>query len=176
MKKLTVLLAVLAASVGSGVALADTPQGKLTGGALVDAQGPLSGRVEFGAPVIDGGTTFVGRENDLSGNFDGDSGTVKVRLFDDAFHNVVCAHFVLHSGDTGNPKMRFAYQSASGQWTVVRITDNGSPGKNDTIAFGFVTSLADAILWVNLGALGSGRPFTAWGFTTVESGNFNISA
>jgi len=176
MKKLTILFAVLAAILGTGVARAATPQGKLTGGALVDAQGPLSGRVEAGAPILDGGTTFVGVENDLSGNCDGDSGTVKVRLFDDAFHNIVCAHFVLHSGDTGNPKMRFAYRSAIGQWTVVRIVDNGSPGKNDTIAFGFVETLADAIEWVNKGAVGSGRPFSAWGFTTVQSGNFNISA
>ncbi len=89
---------------------------------------------------------------------------------------MLCAHFVLHSGDSGNPKMRFLYQSAAGAWTVVRIVDNGSPGTNDTIAFGFVTSLADGIEWVNKGALGSGHPFTAWGFTTIEEGNFTINA
>lgn len=176
MKKIVALFAVALMAICAAAAYAATPQGKLTGGALVDAQGPLSGRVEFGPPVIDGGTSYVGLENDQSGTCTGDSGTVKVRLFDDAFHNVLCAHFVLHSGDSGNPKMRFLYQSESGKWTVVRIVDNGSPGTNDTIAFGFVTSLADGIEWVNRGALGSGHPFSAWGFTTVESGNFVVHA
>ena len=78
--------------------------------------------------MIDGGTTFVGLENDKSGNCAGDSGQV---LLGTTLTNVVCAHYVASSGccTTGSPKMRFAVQNPqTGALFVFRITDNGPAG------------------------------------------------
>jgi hypothetical protein len=179
MKKLIALLAVAAIAVTASAAFAATPQGKLTGGALVDAGGPLSGRVEMGAPVLDGGTSYVGASNDLSGNCKDDSGTFKVRVFDDAFHDVVCAHYVASSGGflSGSPKMRFAYATGENLYTIIRITDNGSQATNDTIAFGFLSGNINTVTsWVNKGVVGAGFAFSLWGFTTVEDGNYTVQA
>jgi hypothetical protein len=129
--------------------------------------------VGFGPAVTDGGTTFVGAPNDYSGTCTGDGGTIKVEKTQFA---ILCAHFVLHSGqfNTGNPKMRFAFLNSPGQYAVVRITDNGNPGTNDSFAFGFTPSLLDAIAWVNTGVIGAGHPFTLWDFHPVGNGNYTV--
>src|SRR5262245_54026435 len=74
--------------------------------------------------VIDGGTSFVGAGNDLSGNCDGDTGTVAEA---GTTYTIVCAHFVASSRccNTGSPKMRVAYQVGS-TYVVARIIDNGA--------------------------------------------------
>ena len=168
MKKYVAICAALAALAWVGAAFADTPQGKLTGSATLAFTGPFA----IGSAVIDGGTSYVGAENDLSGNCTGDSGTVVVNGFT---FNVVCAHFVASSKccNAGSPKMRFAFQSVFGPFVVVRMTDNGLTG--DTFAFGGTDTLADAQAWVNRGARGSGSLF-GWLWETVTSGDWTITA
>ena len=99
------LLALLAAALAvPSIAAAATPQGHLTGSAN------LNGGALFPVDVTDGGTSYVGLENDRSGNCDGDSGTVTLGV---TTESVLCAHFVASSRrlNTGSPKMRFAIQN-----------------------------------------------------------------
>ena len=152
MKKCVAVCAVLAALVWVGVAVADTAQGKLTGSASVGG-----GNLTMNN-VIDGGTSYVGLENDYSGNCNGDSGSVTTNR---GTFNIVCAHYVASSGccNAGSPKMRFAWFEG-GSYTVVRITDNVF--QTDTVAVSRVSTLGQADAWVNLGAIGSGNAALGW--------------
>jgi hypothetical protein len=160
------MLAVLA---WVGGAAADTPQGQLTGSATLGP--PASASFAITAPVIDGGTSFVGLENDTSGNCTGDSGTVFVGGILTA--TVACAHFVASSGccSTGSPKMRLAYQLPAGSYVVVRITDNGA--SIDTFASTSAGTLAQAQACVNLGQRDGGC--SPWAFSGV-TGNYAVNA
>ena len=121
-------------------------------------------------PVIDGGTSYVGLENDKSGNCNGDSGTMLIR--GDVFP-VACAHYVASSRDNGHPKMRFAFQGFGDDYQGVRITDNGQSG--DTVAFSpaFLT-FAQARAWVNKGAIGGAGG--SWFFQTLTSADYTVTA
>jgi hypothetical protein len=72
---------------GSSVAAADAAQGKLTGDATVGT--PLVLTLHVITTVVDGGTSYVGTENDRSGNCNDDSGSVFVGFSGRTF-NVVC--------------------------------------------------------------------------------------
>src|SRR5262245_3696103 len=117
MRKLALLAAALAVP---GIASAATPQGQLTGTGEVNVP---SFAIAISTTIKDGGTSYIGAGNDLSGNCNGDSGAVTV--FSGTFP-IVCAHYVASSVccHRGSPKMRFAYHSLRSYW-VVRITDNG---------------------------------------------------
>jgi hypothetical protein len=169
MKKLLTGVALVAALAISVAANANSGNGFLTGGAKLDG----SFRLVVTGPVRDGGTTYVGVENDQSGNCDGDSGRVMVA---GTKYDVVCAHFVAHSGDfnTGSPKMRFAYWNGS-TYVVVRITGNGSPGSEDTFGWGTTPSLAEATAWVNRGVKGSHIAAT-WSWLSISQGNYQVHA
>jgi len=173
MKKYVVICATLVALAWVGVAAAAAPQGKLTGSALRGS--PLHGTFTITSPVIDGGMTFVGLENDQSGNCDGDSGIVTITGNTPFNFRVVCAHYVASSGccNAGSPKMRFAFQVNSAEFVVVRVTDNGdSP---DTFGAATVTasSLAQAQAMVNTGVKGGGGG--SWIFASL-TGNYTITA
>jgi hypothetical protein len=171
-------LALLAVCLGAflavpGIAAAATPEGHLTGSATVSGSS-----FAIGTTVVDGGTSYVGLGNDLSGNCDGDSGTL---IEAGTTYTVVCAHFVLHSGccSAGSPKMRFAYGpvitvGGAPFYRVVRITDNGA--STDTFALGITLHpLADARAWVNKGLAGSGIAPLPWTFFDVTSGGFTVT-
>ncbi len=167
-------LALLAVCVGAflampGIAAADTAQGKLTGSGTIAPGGPTFD-VHPQDPVIDGGTSYVGLENDKSGNCNGDSGTMLIR--GDVFP-VACAHYVASSRDNGHPKMRFAFQGFGDDYQGVRITDNGQSG--DTVAFSpaFLT-FAQARAWVNKGAIGGAGG--SWVFQTLTSADYTVTA
>ena len=171
MKK-ALLAALATAAIFAGTASAATPQGKLTG---TGTFGPGLLNVNVIAPVIDGGTTFVGAGNDLTGSCSGDSGSIQfdAHQFGSVTVPVVCAHYVASSGalGAGSPKMRLTFQVPGG-YGVVRITDNGN-GPLDTVGFGFAPSLAAATAWVNTGATGSGG---SWTFTTLNDGDYAVAA
>jgi hypothetical protein len=168
MKKYVAVCATLAALAWVGVAAAAAPQGQLTGSATLGI--PFLGPFAIGAPVTDGGTSYIGLENDKSGNCNGDSGTI-IRV--DTF-TVVCAHYVASSGccNTGNPKMRFAFPYGGG-YNVIRITDNGA--SPDTFAAGGTDTFAHARAWVNKGTLGCGCGAVFF-YGSLEEGNFTITA
>jgi hypothetical protein len=171
MKKLITGAALIAALAIPVAANASSGNGFLTGGAKLNG----SFRFVITGPVIDGGTSFVGAEDDQSGLCDGDSGTVMVA---GTKYDVVCAHFIAESGNfnTGSPKMRFAFQTDANTWVVVRITNNGSPGGKDTFAWGTTTSLVDAIAWVNRGLKGTHNPSDSWTFLSISHGNYVVHA
>jgi len=172
MKKCVAICATLAALAWAGVAAAATPQGKLTGSATVT--GFFTGTFTIGIPITDGGTSYVGLENDKSGNCAGDSGTFLEGT--DTF-TVVCAHYVAHSGccSSGSPKMRFAYETANqGCCNVGRITDNGA--QPDTFALGGSGSFAEARAWVNKGRIGSGVGSALWFFASLTSGDYTVTS
>ena len=149
-------------------ALAATPEGELSGSNMV-----AGGSFAFDPPVTDGGTDFVGAGNDLSGTCTDDAGTVTTG---GSSFTVACAHFVRQSRrfNTGNPKMRLAYQNPRGAYTVIRVTDNGD-GPVDTLAIGQTATLTDATNWVNKGVKGAGHPFSDWAFQTVlAEGDYDV--
>jgi hypothetical protein len=168
MKKYVAICATLAALAWVGVAAADTPQGKLQGSGTLVLIGTL-GTFD----VIDGGTSYVGAENDLSGTCTDDIGTVQ---FGPAFPlRVLCAHYVASSKccNAGSPKMRFAFQLSDDDYRVVRVTDNA--GSTDTVAIGQTDTLANATAWVNRGAKGSGAG-VSWDWWDVTAGGYTITA
>src|SRR5262245_2522775 len=116
MKKHVAICATLAALAWAGVAAADTPQGKLTGGAFIGGNMPW----EIVSPSIDGGTSFVGLENDKSGNCNGDSGSIGPGS---VFVNVVCADYIASSRDGSGAKMRLAipFNPFGTLYKVIRI-------------------------------------------------------
>lgn len=169
MNKYVAICGTVAALVWAGVALADTPQGKLTGSALISPGPAGSFTFAIDTAVIDGGTSYVGLENDQSGNCAGDSGTV-------GGYNVVCAHFVASSKccNVGSPKMRFAYKRASNFFTVGRITDNGA--SIDTVAIGATLTRAEAEAWVNRGFRGAHLTGLGWGWYSVLESGYTVTA
>ena len=171
MKKCVATCAMLAVFVWVGVAAADAPQGKLTGDSLTSLAGLA---YIFAWDIIDGGTSYVGLENDYSGNCGGDSGSVTVP---GGTVNIVCAHYVASSDccNFGSPKMRFAYPDpVLAGYRVVRITDNRN--KTDTVAVALVSTLPEAQAWVNTGAIGSGHAAQGWTFGSQIRGDWKITA
>ena len=75
MKKYVAICGTLAALAWVGVAAATTAQGKLTGSAAITV-----GEFTVTTTIVDGGTSYVGLENDKSGNCSGDSGAVLGRI------------------------------------------------------------------------------------------------
>jgi hypothetical protein len=161
MRRKFALLAVLAAALAVP-SMAAASAGTLTGVGAIGGATPF----DLGVGMSDGGATFFGLENDRSGNCNGDSGTVTINGA--LVFNIVCAHFVASSRccNIGSPKMRFAW--GSGPYNVARITDNGLNlrAPTDTFAVATVNTLAEAIAWVNTGAVGSGNA-GGWDFRPV---------
>jgi hypothetical protein len=165
MKKYVAICATLAALAWVGVAAADTPQGKLTGSAPVIGLGTVA----ITTPILDGGTSYVGRENDKSGNCTGDSGAVTLGGVEET---IVCAHFVASSRDGSGPKMRFAAldpESNGDCYFVFRISDGGSTDKFGVnlgaICDPGALALAEAI--VNEGFIG-GSGVNDWVISTLD--------
>jgi hypothetical protein len=146
-KKYVAICGTVAALAWVGVAAAAEPQGKLTGSASVNGLA-----VTISTAIFDGGTSYVGLENDKSGNCDGDSGVITIGQVP---HNVPCAHYVASSRDGSGAKMRFAYQLGE-SYEVGRITDNGAVDTFKQSLPGCSCSFAQAQAWVNLGLVGSG--------------------
>jgi hypothetical protein len=159
MKKYVAICATLVALAWVGVAAAATPQGKLTGSAAVTFAGPLT----ITTPVLDGGTSYVGLENDKSGNCTNDTGAVTIIGLPAP---IVCAHFVASSRDGSGPKMRFAFQNPTNTncYYVYRISDGGATDKVGGI---YVCSIDLARSAVNMGTTGGGLGIP-WIFTTVD--------
>ena len=181
MKMYVAICGIVAALTWAGVAAAATPQGELSGTATFGCC-TIPG-ISITTTVIDGGTSYVGLENDRSGNCAGDSGVVQGPGpgGSNISHNIRCAHYVASSLDGTGPKMRFAYtffEPAGNFYSVVvyRISDGGAGP--DTVGIGFhtafniTTARQLARAWVNLGAIGSGN--TGWVFVTVTSGGFTV--
>jgi hypothetical protein len=144
---------------------AATPQGKLTGSAVLEgSSGSITFKLAIGETVTDGGTSYVGLENDESGTCTGDTGTVST---DEGVAPIVCAHYAAGS----SPKMRFALKVGH-IWLVVKITD-----KPDTVALWFSTTRADAKAVVNMGIEGAGFGGGApWEDLSIVSGGYTVTA
>jgi len=170
MKKYALICATLVALVWTTVAAATAPP-QLTG-----SMSFVGSTFAVGDPITDGGSSYVGLENDRSGNCTGDSGTWI--LNGGTPLPVLCAHWVQHSRGflAGSPKMRFTFQSPGGLYFVIRITDNtATDAGQDSYATGLTSSLQDAKNWVNTGAIGSGHSFSDWSLVTVTDGDFVVT-
>jgi hypothetical protein len=174
MKKYVAICATLVALAWVGVAAAATPQGKLTGSASYGVN------LTIVTPIIDGGTSYVGLENDKSGNCDGDTGSV---MLGSTTYSILCAHFVASSRDGSGPKMRFTFGIPVGPVTatpVYRISDGGPNLADDKLAYtptGFPgNNIPLAEKWVNEGRVGAGWDIP-WAFQTLVSGTgYTITA
>ena len=124
--------------------------------------------------MIDGGPSYGGLENDLSGNCDGDSGMVLVGQLQ---LPVACAHFVASSGccDAGSPKMRFAV-TASGGYVIVRITDNAASPDTYAHVDAVVATLAQARECVNRGLRSRLCGLGPWHFYTASNSTFAVGS
>ena len=156
-----------------GVAAADTPQGKLTGGAVF----AIGSSLTIATPVIDGGTNFAGLENDKSGTCSGDSGEVVFNAGSDLQVPISCAHFVASSRDGSGPKMRFAFLVGV-SWYMFRISDGGPQGPDKVVGLGISRSFTGMQAWVNKGLQGgSDFPLVIpWQPLTLASGGYTITA
>ena len=174
MKKIALLLAVLATLALAGVASAATPQGNLTGAAVLSGVGIT--QISITSPVSDGEQVNVAKNNDNSGDCDGDSGAVSaVRPGFTWTVSALCVHFT----GTG---MAFEFADIGlGTFVVVFIRDGGaSPDKVYVGSTPGVTT-ADQTLakkWVNLGWKGSGAKVAGLPFpqATIVSGGFTVTA
>lgn len=168
MKKYMAICGAVAALAWVGVAAAATPQGKLTGTAGV--------ALVIGTPITDGGTSFVGLENDKSKSCNGDAGSVSI--LGTSFQNVLCAHYVASSRDGSGPKMRFASTNLfiPDCYDVWRITDGTPVGLSDTVfgAPGLVCGFDQARAWVNKGAIGGAGG--TWDDLGYPNPDFTITA
>jgi hypothetical protein len=167
-------LTILALAAGVAIAAVPAVAGKQSGSATGGIK--LSDGQQTSFSVKDGNR--LGNHNDPSTNTAGDRGHVEYH--DGAVHftaDVLCAAYITPQdldSDDPNPgyKMRFVYQEPDGSYTVVRVVDGGSPGRNgDTYASGHPSSLTDALNWCNRGARGSGHPLSAWTFYRIIAGN-----
>ena len=170
------LLAVFAAAaIFASTASADTAQGKLTGSAKV-ANIPFA----IGNPVLDGGTDplYIGKENDKSGNCEGDSGTITLGVPRYGPRRLCALRPAVGLLQRRKPEdaLRVGhFACCANQYWVARITDN--VGAVDTYGqFLGVVGLANARAWVNKGAQGSGNLFSAWSFLAVTAGDFSVQA
>jgi hypothetical protein len=167
-------------SLAAGLAVAAVPAlagGQQFGSASGGIQ--LSGGQQTSFSVKDGNP--VGTEGRPSADTAGDRG--RVEYHDGTVHftaDVLCAAYINPRGYDGDGrhsgyKMRFAYQKPDGSYTVVRVVDRGSPGREgDTYASGQASSFTDAVNWCNRGAMGSGHPFSAWTFYRIIAGNIVV--
>jgi len=163
MKKYVAICVTLAGLAWVGAAAAATPQGELTG----SAAGVFGGTLTITTPVIDGGTSYVGLENDKSGNCSGDTGALTLNGVPSS---IVCAHFTATSHDGTGPKMRFAFQDPTDAncYYVYRISDSGPVDTVGGIYFCTTSNpLALATSVVNTGTRGGGLGIP-WIFTTVN--------
>ena len=171
MKKYVAICATLAALAWVGVAAAATPQGKLTG------SGTLGDFLNITNPVIDGGTSYVGLENDNSGACTNDSGLVQLNGTTEA---IVCAHYVAASRDGSGPKMRFAFENpfapVPGCYDVWRISDGGATDKVGRSGVCGPDALAIAQMWVNRGLVGTGSAATLTPWNLGTTTGFDITA
>jgi hypothetical protein len=176
MKKFALLALLAAALAVPSIAAAATPQGNLTGSGTF---GQVSSLVVT-ETVIDGGTSYVGPENDKSGTCTGDSGEVAwTASLGFVQTPIVCAHYVASSRDGSGPKMRFAICEIAGGGegcNVWRISDGGATDKLGFSGFGGLTQ-AQAEAWVNRGRVGSGLnpTFTSWVLPPLTGGGYTIT-
>ncbi len=164
------LLALLATALAvPSIAAADTAQGNLTGASA------LTGYASYTIfpTVTDGGTSYVGAENDFSGNCDGDTGGVLVNGVPRA---VVCAHFVAASGccDAGRPKMRFAVQEGT-SYRITRITDNTATLDTYAHVDATVGTLEQARECVNRGIQSRQCGIGPWHYFAAATGGFTVA-
>jgi hypothetical protein len=169
MRTFALLALLVAALTLPGTAGAATPQGKLTGSAVLLVPSGWSWKFSIGETVTDGGTSYVGLENDESGTCSGDTGIAGPAAV--GLSPIVCAHYV----DNASPKMRFALKGNAYSWLVVKITD-----KPNTFAWLYTATLAEAKAVVNLGLEGSGvTPVTpttvSWVSEPIASGGYTVT-
>jgi hypothetical protein len=151
------------------IAAAATPQGKLTGSAVLLTPWNSPFKLAIGETVTDGGTSYIGLENDESGTCSGDTGTIStdVGVFTEVgVAPIVCAHYVADA----SPKMRFAFKQGPHDWLVVKVTD-----KPVALAWTDTATLAEAKAVVNMGLEGSGVG-GSWVPAPIVSGGYTVTA
>jgi hypothetical protein len=183
-KALTTIGIVVAALTFAGVAAAATPQGKLTGGATLTSNPLGIHSVTVITTIVDGETVDVAKNNDRTGDCDGDSGKIKVTYggyhsssADTSstnggsgsyyrYYNIICAHY---TGDLA--MMVDYYDSKLCKYVIFRVKDRPT---GDSFLYRTATTATGAMNWVNLGTGDSGNNATPL-MSTPMSGDFSIT-
>ena len=170
MKKfVTIFGVVLAALTLAGIASAATPQGKLTGSLKwntpgkrpftdfngVSTNGIHQLDIDPAHPIIDGETVYVNKNNDPSGDCDGDLGTITVQYTDagagSATYPIDCAHFSNYASPTHLGNMSFDYLDTHYHaYLVISVVYKGT-STDPLVRYGIATDQHDALNWVNTG-------------------------
>ncbi len=183
-KALTTIGVVVAALTFAGVAAAATPQGKLTGGATLTSNPLGIHSVTVVTTIVDGETVDVAKNNDRTGDCDGDSGKIKVTYgyhsnsadtssttgghggSDYRYYDILCAHY------TGDLAMMVDYfDSKLCKYVVFRVKDRPT---GDRFLYQTETTATGAMNWVNMGTGDSGKTATPL-IATPMSGDFSIT-
>jgi len=166
-KVLTTIGVVLAALTFAGVAAAATPQGKLTGGATLTSNPLGIHSITVVTTIVDGETVDTAKNNDRTGDCDGDSGKIKVTYgYHYAYYNILCAHY---TGDLA--MMVDYYDSKLCKYVIFRVKDRPT---GDSFLYQTATTATRAMNWVNLGTGDSGNNATPL-ISTPMSGDFSIT-
>ena len=166
-KALTTIGIVVAALTFAGVAAAATPQGKLTGGATLTSNPLGIHSVTVITTIVDGETADVAKNNDRTGDCDGDSGKIKVTYgYHYSYYNILCAHY---TGDLA--MMVDYYDSKLCKYVIFRVKDRPT---GDSFLYRTDTTATRAMNWVNLGTGDSGNNATPL-MSTPMSGGFSIT-
>jgi hypothetical protein len=170
--KIAALAALLAALALAGGASADTPKGQLSGFATLGASSGYTG-LFIASTVFDGEQTFVAKNDDKSGDCDGDTGQVTV-MYDPtglnrSTYDIGCAHY------TGGGMAFEYFDTQKGAYIVVYIVD-GAGG--DRLYIGATADETLATKWVNRGYKTSGaKPGLAFPQATITGGTgYSITA
>jgi hypothetical protein len=184
-KALTTIGVLVAALTFAGVAAAATPQGKLTGGATLTSNPLGIHSITVVTTIVDGETVDVAKNNDRTGDCDGDSGKIKVTYGSSSssadtsstnvdwgsgssyhYYYIHCAHY---TGDLA--MMVDYYDSKLCKYVIFRVKDRPT---GDSFLYHTATTAAGAMSWVNLGTGDSGNNASPL-ISTPMSGDFSVT-
>lgn len=180
MKRFVALTAAVVAAFSlAGIASAATPQGHLGGAGNVSTTIGIQ-RVEVNSTINDGTMSYVGLNNDKSGNCNGDTGQVNVNYTaangsPNSQFTVTCAHF---TNTTSGGWMQFSWHDTNlNTYVVFRIGDRGQNAGLDKFEYTTTATATDAQSIVNLGTrTGSLNGYPALTHSSTSGGNWQLSA
>jgi hypothetical protein len=180
MKKVVTTIAVFVAALSlAGVAAAANTPGNLSGGGDVSTTLTITRITLNEGGVTDGEISdqWYNRNNDKSGDCNGDTGSINVRYSDSSLitYNIVCAHY------SNCRSMSVSYidtkiDPTGNTYVIFRALNTKPPGK-DQVQFGSTTDADLALRWVNLGFTTSGAKSLGYQFPENEllNGNWTLT-
>ena len=179
MKKVFTIGATFIAALSlAGVAAAANQPGNINGGGDVSTTLTITRITMNSGGVTDGEISdeFYNRNNDRSGDCNGDTGSINVKYSDGTLvdYTIVCAHY------SNCRSMSISYidtkiDPTGATYVIFRALNTKPPGK-DQVQFGSTTDADLALRWVNLGFTTSGAKSLGYQFpeNNLLNGNWTL--